>query len=66
MSFNQNITHFLSQSDAVGQALFALLLIMSISSAGISSWLRRGKAGAAAGKQADSWRFSGMPRRWMR
>jgi biopolymer transport protein ExbB len=32
MTFNQNISHFLSQSDGVGQALFTLLLVMSISS----------------------------------
>ena len=32
MSFNQNISHFLSQSDGVGQTLFGLLLTMSIAS----------------------------------
>ncbi|WNB76628.1 MotA/TolQ/ExbB proton channel family protein [Methylomonas koyamae] len=32
MSFNQNLSHFLSQSDAVGQILFGLLLLMSVTS----------------------------------
>lgn len=32
MSFNQNLSHFLSQSDGVGQALFMLLIVMSVSS----------------------------------
>lgn len=32
MPFNQNLSHFLSQSDGVGQALFGLLLTMSITS----------------------------------
>jgi biopolymer transport protein ExbB len=32
MSFNQNLSHFLSQTDGVGQMLFLLLLVMSISS----------------------------------
>ncbi|MCQ8180874.1 MotA/TolQ/ExbB proton channel family protein [Methylomonas sp. SURF-1] len=32
MSFNQNLSHFLSQSDAVGQTLFGLLLLMSVTS----------------------------------
>jgi biopolymer transport protein ExbB len=32
MSFNQNLSHFLSQSDAVGQTLFMLLIVMSVSS----------------------------------
>jgi len=32
MSFNQNLSHFLAQSDGVGQALFFLLLTMSIAS----------------------------------
>jgi biopolymer transport protein ExbB len=32
MSFNQNLSHFLSQSDGVGQALFLLLIVMSICS----------------------------------
>lgn len=32
MSFQQNLLHFLEQSDSVGQILFALLLLMSISS----------------------------------
>jgi len=32
MSVNQNLSHFLSQSDAVGQFLFGLLLVMSVTS----------------------------------
>lgn len=32
MSINQNFTHFLSQSDAIGQGLFMLLLSMSVAS----------------------------------
>lgn len=32
MSFNQNLSHFLAQSDGVGQALFFLLLTMSVTS----------------------------------
>lgn len=32
MSFNQNLNHFLAQSDGVGQALFFLLLTMSVAS----------------------------------
>jgi len=32
MSFNQNLGHFLAQSDGVGQALFFLLLTMSVAS----------------------------------
>lgn len=32
MSFNQNLGHFLAQSDGVGQALFGLLLAMSVAS----------------------------------
>ena len=32
MSFNQNLSHFLSQTDGVGQMLFLLLLVMSVSS----------------------------------
>ncbi|WP_347987747.1 MotA/TolQ/ExbB proton channel family protein [Methylomonas sp. AM2-LC] len=32
MSFNENLSHFLSQSDGVGQVLFSLLIVMSISS----------------------------------
>lgn len=32
MSFNQNLSHFLSQSDGVGQTLFMLLIVMSVSS----------------------------------
>ncbi len=32
MSLNQNLSHFLSQSDGVGQALFFLLLTMSVTS----------------------------------
>lgn len=31
MSFNQNLSHFLSQTDGVGQMLFLLLLLMSVS-----------------------------------
>ncbi|MCK9606185.1 MAG: MotA/TolQ/ExbB proton channel family protein [Methylomonas sp.] len=32
MSFNQNLSHFLSQSDGVGQSLFLLLIVMSVGS----------------------------------
>lgn len=32
MTVNQNLSHFLSQSDAVGQFLFVLLLVMSVTS----------------------------------
>jgi biopolymer transport protein ExbB len=32
MSFNQNLSHFLSQSDGVGQTLFMLLIAMSVGS----------------------------------
>jgi biopolymer transport protein ExbB len=32
MEINQNITHFLNQTDKVGQVLFALLILMSITS----------------------------------
>ena len=32
MDFKDNLTHFLAQSDGVGQTLFALLVVMSIAS----------------------------------
>jgi len=50
MSFDQNLSHFVAQSDGVGQTLFFLLLTMSISSWYFIAEILRGAAKAGASR----------------